>query len=51
VFDAEFFVSWAEKKTGYVLRDPTDLELVRNAAAPFVRWAQSQQATTVETEI
>jgi len=51
VFDAEFFVTWSEKKTGYVLRDVTDLELVRSTAAPFVRWAQNQMNTAVETEI
>jgi len=52
VFDAAFFVEWAEKKTGgYVLRDATDLELVRNAAKPFIQWAQENMPPPVETEI
>jgi translation initiation factor 2 beta subunit (eIF-2beta)/eIF-5 len=50
VFDAAFFVNWADKKTGYVLRDPSDLELVRNAAAPFIQWAE-ENTPLEETEI
>jgi len=42
VFDAAFFVAWSERKASYVLRDQTDLELVRSAATPFVEWARSQ---------
>jgi translation initiation factor 2 beta subunit (eIF-2beta)/eIF-5 len=52
VFDAAFFVKWADKKTGYVLRDPSDLELVRNAASPFIQWAEKNMPTAMEeTEI
>jgi len=49
VFDGAFFLTWASKKAGYVLRDPTDLEMVRNSAAPFLQWVEEN--TPVETEI
>jgi len=57
VFDAAFLVTWADQKTGYVLRDPTDLELVRTAASPFIQWAEKSiapaplEAPLEETEI
>lgn len=46
VFDAAFFVAWSDKKASYVVRDQTDMDLVRSAGAPFVEWARSQMEET-----
>lgn len=51
VFDASFFMKWFQQNASYILRDPTDLESIRLAAVPFIRFAEDQLDMEEETKI